>query len=383
MNPIGIAGLERLTRAAIPPCVSIFVPPSPVAEQTRAERLMLRSALEAADTELTTLGVQKRGREELLAPGRALVARPDREPLPGHGIALFLWRGGSRSIETQTPSEPLVVVGDRLHVRPLLERAVAEDRFILASIREHGVRLFSGDRDGIAPMPADDVPQELREVVGYDHRPANLQMHSQGPRSGAVTRTAVFHGQGAGVDDRADERAQYLRAVDRALVLALRGTNCPVVLAAAEPVATAFRRVSKIPGLLDTGIPQAAAPGQEAALHARAWPLVRDKLGGTARRALDQVRQGLGTGRVIQQPDAVVLAAGEGRISHLLCASGRNLWAAPRTPGKPHSVRGAGDLDMVDVASVETLRHGGEVYFVQGESLPTDDSPFAAVLRKP
>ncbi|MGA0060888.1 MAG: hypothetical protein ACO3RU_15010 [Planctomycetota bacterium] len=383
MNPIGIAGLERLTHAAIPPCVSIYLPPSPIAEQARSDGLRLRAALDAADGELRTLGIPQRVREEVLAPGRARATRPDPGPRPGNGNVLFLWRGGSRSLELPTPFGELVVVGDRLHVRPLLERAVAPDRFVLLSIRERGVRLYAGDRDGLAPMPADDVPQELRDVVGYDHRPASLQLHSQGPRAGAVARTAVFHGQGAGVDDHADERTRYLRAVDRALVQALRGMRCPVVLAAAEPVATAFRRLSRIPGLLETGVPQAAAPGHEAALHARAWPLVRDQLGGATRRLVDRVRQGLGTGLVIQQSDAVLDAAEEGRIAYLLCAADRALWADPDAPGQPHAARQPGDLDVIDVASTETLQHGGEVRFVESSAMPTDGSPLAAVLRKP
>lgn len=383
MNPIGIAGLERLTRAATPPCVSIYIPATPIAEQARAERLLLRGALDEADDELGRLGTDRRTREELLAPGRTLAARRDREPLPGTGLVLFLWKGGSRSLETGTPRERLVVVGQRLHVRPLLERAVAPDRFVLVSIRERGVRLFSGDRDGLVPMASDDVPQELREVVGFDHRPTSLQMHSQGPRAGAGARSAVFHGQGAGVDDHADERTRYLRAVDRALVPALRGMRCPVVLAAAEPVATTFRRLSGIPGLLATGIPQAAAPGAESALHARAWPLVRDQLGRATRGLVDRVRQGLGTGRVIQQPDAVFRAAVEGRVADLLCATAACLWADPENPTQLHTAREAGDLDLIDMSAVETLRHGGEVRFVDKDDMPTDGSPVAAVLRRP
>lgn len=383
MNPIGIAGLERLTRAATPPCVSIYVPPAPIAEQARADRLQLRAALDEAEAELDSIGIDKRAREDLLAPGRALAARQDREPLPGSGIVLFLWKGGSRSLETRTPPQKLVVVGPRLHVRPLLERAVAPDRFALLSIRERGVRLFSGDRDRLVPMPADDVPRELRDVVGYDHRATSLQMHTQGPRQGGGARTAVFHGQGAGVDDHAGERTRYLRAVDRALVPAVRSMRCPVVLAAAEPVASAFRNLSEIPGLLPAGIPQAAAPGAESALHARAWPLVRDQLGTASDKLADRVREGLGTGRVIQQPDAVVTAAREGRVADLLCAADRSLWADPTHPTVVRSTRAAGDLDLIDIAAVETLRHGGEVRFVDAARVPTDGSPIAAVLRRP
>lgn len=384
MNPIGIAGLERLTRAATPPCVSIYLPASPTAEQARSDRLQLRAALDEAELELSKLGATKRERENLLAPGRALAARRDREPLPGHGIVLFLWKGGSRSLEAHLPLNRQVVVGARLHVRPLLEQAVAPDRFVLVSIHEHGVRMYAGDRDSLLPMPSDDIPQELREVVGYDHRPASLQMHSQGPRSGAMTRTAVFHGQGAGVDDRAEERTRYLRAVDRALVHTLRSVRCPVVLAAAKPVATSFRNVSRIPYLLATGIPQAATPGDEASLHARAWPLVREQLGGATQRLVELVQQGLGTGRVIQQPDAIVTAAVEGRVSHLLCARDRSLWSDHAAKTQPDETdRRPGDLDLLDIASVETLRHGGEVRFVTAAEMPTDGNPMAAVLRKP
>ncbi|MGA1526103.1 MAG: hypothetical protein ACO4CZ_19230, partial [Planctomycetota bacterium] len=76
-------------------------------------------------------------------------------------------------------------------------------------------------------------------------------------------------------------------------------------------------------------------------------------------------------------------AGEEGRIAYLLCAADRALWADPDAPGQPHAARQPGDLDVIDVASTETLQHGGEVRFVESSAMPTDGSPLAAVLRKP
>ena len=87
-------------------------------------------------------------------------------------------------------------------------------------------------------------------------------------------------------------------------------------------------------------------------------------------RATDDLRQAL-------------LASYRGRIETLFVPVNRNAWGAIDPEGHVtaiHEERRLGDDDLLDVAAVQTLLHGGRVYAVPYEEMPSAQ-PLAAVMR--
>ena len=46
-----------------------------------------------------------------------------------------------------------------------------------------------------------------------------------------------------------------------------------------------------------------------------------------------------------------------------------------------HEGHGEGNQDLLDLAAVQAVMHGGKVYVVDGEMMPVDEGPIAAVFR--
>jgi hypothetical protein len=85
--------------------------------------------------------------------------------------------------------------------------------------------------------------------------------------------------------------------------------------------------------------------------------------------------------KILGEPERLLAAAGEGRVRRLFVAQGAR---APASPDQAGALGGAQGLypgeDLLNAAAVETLRTGGEVFTIPGETLP-GMVPIAAVLR--
>ena len=87
-------------------------------------------------------------------------------------------------------------------------------------------------------------------------------------------------------------------------------------------------------------------------------------------RATDDLRQAL-------------LASYQGRVETLFVPLGFNTWGAIDPEGNVtaiHEEQRLGDDDLLDVAAVQTLLHGGRVYAVPCSEMPSSQ-PLAAVMR--
>ncbi|KGI70464.1 hypothetical protein MJO55_27150 [Mycolicibacterium rufum] len=98
----------------------------------------------------------------------------------------------------------------------------------------------------------------------------------------------------------ADERpTDFLRRVDRALGVALRLDPMPLVLAAPEPTASRFQRLSRNTGRLAGVVRGSHLHTGAEELTTLTRPVLQDYLRSRAQEALDLVEQRAGTGRVL------------------------------------------------------------------------------------
>jgi hypothetical protein len=81
----------------------------------------------------------------------------------------------------------------------------------------------------------------------------------------------------------------------------------------------------------------------------------------------------------------VVPAAHAGRVEALFLARSRRRWGrfdAASGEVREHEVEGPGDEDLLNLAAVCTLAHGGAVYEAEEGQVP-GGGPLAAVFRRP
>ena len=122
------------------------------------------------------------------------------------------------------------------------------------------------------------------------------------------------------------------------------------------------------------GNPDHLSPAE---LHAKAWPLVKPALGGYRKWCEQRMAESQGAKLASSLRD-IVPAAISGRISALFIDCKRSRWGQYDPANNAvvlHMQRQAGDQDLVELAAVETMRNGGDVFDLRPEEAAAANQP--------
>jgi hypothetical protein len=212
-----------------------------------------------------------------------------------------------------------------------------------------------------------------------DDRAEQLQLHQSGPARPGGRPAAMFHGHGVGTDDTKDRILRFFREVDHGVQHAVADQRAPLVLAAVDYLRPLYRAASSHPQILEPGLsgnPDHLGPHE---LHRRAWALVGDRFRSDQRAVAGRCRALEGRGRATSDLRQILPAALAGRVESLLVPMDTEQWGTvdPATgAAQLRRLARPGDVDLLDLAAVETLRHGGSAY-----PLPAGQTRPAAILR--
>lgn len=360
-------------------CVSLYMPSHRAGPETRQDPVRLKNLLGRAEADLLERGLRRPEARELLAPAEELVGDGAFWQHQGDGLAVFLSPRLRRVYRLPVSFDELVMVNDRFHVKPLLRLLTGDGRFLVLALSKKQIRLLEGTRQTVSEVDLEDVPRSLAEVAVHREMRA-LQWHTGTGGSGGGRRAAVFHGHGPEEDDEIIRK--YLRRIDEGLRQAVHDERSPLVLAGVDPLLDLYRQVTGYSSVLPEGVsgnPDDLRPDQ---LHERAWAIVGPHFHGKMEAAADRYRQSVGTGLTAAGVTDVVPPAFQGRVDTLWVAVGIQRWGRYRQEGEVEMRDRPlpGDHDLLDVAAVQTLLHGGTVYAVDPGEVP-DDAPVAALLR--
>jgi len=373
----GIRDLKELVADRGADRVSIFLPTHEMRPETKQDPIRLSNQLREV-SDILGCHMRQPDVDAFLAPARELLENELFWLHQKRGLALFLSDQGMRTYRVAADLPEKIVVADRFHVKPLLPLLAGNERFYVLALSQNRVRLFEASRDGVGEMDLHDIPESLRDAVGYDWEQKSLQFHTGTPGGGG-RRAAMFHGQGAGEDDSKDEIEKFFRRVDAGVSELLNGRRGPLVLAAVEYLMPIYRSVSRYPHVLDHGVagnPDELRPEE---IRDRAWKIVEPVFAATREKAESRYRERGGA----QDVAAIVPAAFSGRVETLFVARDVECWG--RFDSETHQVelhgsRQANDDDLFDVAAAEALMRDAEVYVVERQHVPGDNG-IAACYR--
>jgi hypothetical protein len=363
------------------PCVSLLLPTH--RGGAGEDVIRWKNLLQEAEGGLVARGTRAPEARELLRPAARLLDDRTFWKSSGDGLAFFLEPGFARFWRLSLRPRPQAVVGRRFHVKPLLALLQGDGRFYVLALSQKRVRLLEGTRDATREVDLAGVPHSLAEALRFHDKDEPLLFHTH-PALGLGRWGAIFHGHGVGIDDAKDDLLNYFRQIDRGLHELLRGGHAPLVLASVEYLWPLYRQANTYPHLLEGGVrghPDHLSPQ---ALHDRAWALVAPDFCAAQRQAALYARLA-GTGRTFSDPAEAAVAASRGRVQVLLLADGKECPGAfdPQAgTAALHEPAHLGDEDLLNVAAVYTLRHGGTVHVVPPRAVPSG-GPVAGVYWLP
>ena len=370
--------LKALIEQETGPCASIFLPTARGGEETRQGPIRLKNLLKKAEKQLTGRGLKTQECREFLEPAQKLCENAGFWLHQGSGLAVFRSPGMFQYYRLPIRFDELVVVTDRFHLKPVM-RVVAEDgRFLLLSLRKNGVHFYECTRYGARELelpPA--TPKSLGDLLELAGVERQTQMHTAGG-------SAKFHGHGSrGGEDEKEDLKEFFRHIDKGVREVTGEDRAPLVLAGVDYMLALYREVSSHPHLVSGGVPGSPEGRRVRDLRDEAWLVVDPHLKKGRQAAADRYDGSAASNRASNVLERVVPAACLGRVEQLFVAVGRQRWGRYDEQSQRLKVREtphAGDQDLLDLAAIQTLLHGGAVYAVEPSQVPGGRS-LAALFR--
>ncbi len=388
MALLSTADLETLSQEQAEACVSLYMPMAR-ADQTQQNPIRLKNLLKQAETQLVERGMRAPEAKALLEPAQGLLPLREFWERPADGLVAFVSPNMFRHFRLPTRLEERVVINSRFYVKPLLPFLTGNGQFYVLALSQGEVRLLRGTRDNIVEVPLDDprVPKSLDQALKYDQLEEQTQVHSfpSGEPNAKFGQTAIFHGHGVGEEDAKTNIRRFFQQLEAGVRKRLGDGKAPLVLAGVEYLHPIYKQVNTYPNLLDEGILGNPSESSPETLHAQAWKIIEPGFQAPMHQQREEYEKFMGRHdqHASNDPEVIVPASFYGRVATLFVDKDAQVWGAfDPADGRieVRSQRTPRDEDLVDLASIQTLRNNGMVYVLPREQMP-DQSPLAAIFR--
>ncbi len=364
------------------PCLSLFLPTHRTGVEAQQDPLRLKRMIREAEHLVMRMGspsahLHASQREEVLAPIRALLEDDSFWLHASDGLAIFLSPDVFVSYRLPSSFREQVVVSDHFSLKPLLPFVTENGRFYILALSQNEIRLLEGTRYHITEVELPEtVPESLAQALKYDDPDNQVRYYSSS--SGASIgkggrRAVIFYGQGIGIDESKDNLLRYFQQIDRGLRALLHDAHVPMVLAGVEYLFPIYQEANTYLHLLEQGVPGNPETMKAETLHERSWSVVEPYVLKEKHEAMARYQDYAGTARASNRINEILPAAYYGRVESVLVALDREEWGTfdpSSTMVQVHQEAEVGDEDLLDLASTQTLLHGGLAYAVEQATIP-------------
>ncbi|MCA1747834.1 MAG: hypothetical protein LC655_09070, partial [Bacteroidales bacterium] len=219
------------------------------------------------------------------------------------------------------------------------------------------------------------------DVVGYDFEQKSLQHRSgQDGESGAM-----FHGHGAGKDDKGIEKEKFFRAVDEGVMKVLNDEKAPLLLACVDEYYPVYKKVTKYENLFETHISGNPDESEPLQLHEEGWLLVEDHFMQERKQKVKLLQDESAGAKASADIREIIPAAVDGRIDTLFIEEGKDLFGIYDLQKREVELAEPDDrlyhASLYNLAAVQTLIKGGRVFLAPAEEMPVQATELNALLR--
>jgi hypothetical protein len=347
--------LDRLMAIEGEPVVSLYF-----ANEFRGDSQRARAALERAIGEATRAVRDASDPEAARVVEEELMetALDEDWPLGARTLALFAtpYLSAEFRLANELPSR--VYVSSHARVAPLLRSvSLPQSAFVLALAHGSARLLQLGPESPARELAVNDLPSDAASAAG------RASLGDRSPK-----------GRVQGSEGLKMRLRQYARKVDRAIAPVLAGSGAPLVLAAAEPIASIYRSVCSYPELCDVGIAGNPERLTDAEMEEAARVVVDDLNRMHVRALASLLAERRGAERTAEDPALAAVAAERGAVETLLFNLDVSLDDAPPAAGVAPS-----ELESLIRSAWRT---GAEVLALRPPEMPSDGA-VAAILRYP
>ena len=276
----------------------------------------------------------------------------------------------------------LTVTNRQFDVNPLLPFLAEYGLFYLLAFGQNQIRLLQGSASGLIQIAPSTLPSTLSNLLKLSHRMEQFQVKRMVLSSTRTTANPIDT-----LDEQAENLKQsiqhYCKRLDNQLKAFLEQHKAPLILAGTSHILSLYRRVSTCPQLLKaeiSGNPDAMKLNH---LHQQAYTIVQKERQLKVQQVLQQYQQAKELRHTASHLGEIVSAAANGKIATLLLSFSLEKWGKFNPyigEVEVHAVAESGDINLPELAAVQTLLNQGQLYAVEPEDMPAQ-TPIAAIFR--
>lgn len=292
------------------------------------------------------------------------------------GLAVFATRDSFDVYRLRMPVQPLAIMADSAHTKPLLKYLQSSGRYHVLVLSTNTAQLFEGDRYQLdeIDLSQEDVPESMIDALDHELRDLHATLAAYRTATGEKWNVAQNHGlKKTDVDNDIE---QFFRAVDRGVMARYSiPTRLPLILASLPEHQHLFRRLSRNGQLLEEGIKTNAAALSKEALRDAAWQVFEPYYNKRVNEIIGEYRQATAKRLGADQLDEVVKDAFDGKVATLLLEENRTIRG--RIVDRDNVLYYDDDTDspvddvLDDIAEL-VLRRGGEVWVIPKSKMPSE-----------
>ena len=361
--------ISRLASIREPACVSIYVHATAGPDASDIARIEVHTRLRSATELLEAAGTDSDTIESIRASVESLLIERDFWRRNTRTLAIFVNGTSLVTFHVANRLLGLVEVSDRFAITPVLHATTfARSAFVLA-LSQNAVRLIKVSPASPAiEIVVPDLPHDLKTTVALDLTNDRQTL--------AHLRTS---------EDPKVRMTEFAQAVDRALHPVVADSDLPLILAAAEPLASIYHSVSSYSRTVAKMI--SGNPEQKSALElaASATPILDAADSAELATQIARFHESMSRGLADNTLTGVSLAATSRAIDTLLVDIDR------RIPGRIDELTGIitrnedekeRPYDVIDEIVRRALSSDARILAVRGPEVP-GNGPVAAILRFP
>ena len=374
--------LKQLMNMKADNSMSIYLPTIHKGKETRQNHIRFKNLLRQGEKQLKSNGLRKHEIEQILQPVNELYENNWFWNYQSQGAAVFASPEFYKHFLLPVKVEETVVINDRFYIKPLIPLIQNQGYFYLLDLNLKHTRLYQGTQYNIQPVEVEDMPPDIDEVLKYDDPHRQIQFHTETP-SGAGERSAVFHGQGVGTDEKKENIQRFFHKIDKSVNSFIGAEEVPLILAGMDYLHSIYKDLNTYPHLVQQGVRKNTDSLSRESLHTQAWKVIEPLFKKEQQKALEQYENHIGYDKAAEGIKEVLKDAYEGRIDILFLKRGINSWGTFNPPSlsvETHKNRQEEDADLFETAAVHTFLKGGNVLVLEPEQI-ADHADIFALLR--
>jgi hypothetical protein len=358
--------ISALTLADESPCVTIYVPTTPVSNYREENRILYKDQVKKVGEALEQRDMDKYERDALIEQLESLGANEVFWTHQQYGLAVFAspTRLTVRRMMTR-PAEAQGIVADSFHLRPALRAASNWMDYQVLCVSVQDVALYDANQDAIVEVDLhSEVPRGMGDALGKpDTSPNRKDSESAGSNS--------------------TDLKNYFKEVDKAIRAYHGKTIRPLVLAAVAEHQGLYREVSEHPNLLENGLNHDPFEAiRQSNLGEQAWEIAERATRDNIEQVIERYNERAAHKEGASALEEVAYSATIGQIDTLLIDETARVEGSVDSNGRiAYGAAGDGYTDdVLDKVAEFVIASDGDVKFVPGHMMPTDTG-VAAVLR--